>query len=134
MGFFDLLLGRKNKSYFRSGLSVVDRKVVVKKWDEIQELIRLGNPSRFRSAVVEADKLLDFVLDKMGYTGNLGDKLKMTKDRFVDGNDYSIYDGVWQAHKCRNQIVHEVSYELLSSEAYDVVNKFGNGLRKLGSL
>ena len=108
--------------------------MVLQKWSQITELVKLGGPSRFRNAVIDADKLLDFVLEKMGYSGYLGQKLKEAKDRFVEGRDYSIYNGLWEAHKLRNKIVHEVPEEILIHEARDALTKFENGLRKLGVL
>ena len=108
--------------------------MVQQKWDRIQELVKLGSPSRFKNAIIEADKLLDFVLGKMGYAGNLGEKLKAARERFVEGQDYSVYNDVWQAHKCRNQIVHEIDKEVLSHEVKDIIKKFEKGLKKLGIL
>jgi len=133
MSFLEFLLGKKRKR-FRLGLPRQDKVIVQQKWAEIQELIKLGGPSRFKTAILEADKLLNFVLEKMGYQGNLGEKLKMAKDKFIDGSDYSIYNEIWEAHKCRNRIVHEVEYTPLSHEAHDVVRKYEKGLRKLGVL
>ena len=133
MGFLNLLFS-KNKKYFRISISIADKKIVEKKWSEIKELVKLGGPSRFRSSIINADKLLDFVLGKMGYQGSLGEKLKMAKDKFVEDNNYSIYNGIWEAHKTRNKVVHEVSYELLSHEAYDAIHNFENGFKKLGVL
>jgi hypothetical protein len=125
---------RSKKDYFRLGISTADKEIFTKKWSEIQELIKLGNPSRFKTGVIEADKLLYFILDKMRYSGSLSEKLKKSKDRFVNDNDYSVYNDVWLAHKCRNEIIHEFSHEILSHEAIDTIQKFENGFRKLGVL
>lgn len=133
MRFLDFLFGKKKK-YFRLGISAQDRIIVQQKWSQITELIKLGGPSRFRSAIIDADKLLYFVLEKMGYPGNLGEKLKMAKDKLVEGNDYSVYNDVWEAHKIRNRIVHEIEHELLSHEAHKALRKFEKGFKKLGVL
>lgn len=131
MGFWNLLFG-KNQSYIRSGISSQDKLIVQQKWLEISELVKLGGPSRYRSAVVEADKLLGFVLEKMGYQGSLGDRLKAAKEKFVENHDFSLYNEIWQAHSCRNKIVHEVNYEFLSHEAHDAIRKFEKAFKKLG--
>jgi len=125
---------KRRKSYFKLGLSGQDQLAVQQEWGKIQELVKLGSPSRFKNAIIEADKLLDNVLEKMGYSGNLGEKLKTARDRFVEGQDYSVYNDVWQAHKCRNQIVHEVNKEVLSHEVKDIIKKFEKGFKKLGTL
>lgn len=133
MGFFDKIFKTK-KDYFRLGISGEDRLYVQQKWNEVQKLVNLGNPSRFKTAIIEADKLLYFVLGKMGYSGSLGEKLSIARDRFVDNRDYRAYNDLWQAHKCRNRIVHESNYEVLSHEAHDVISKFESGFKELGVL
>lgn len=123
------LLNKKNLGLVRAGLGIDDRKKAQEKWQEIQELIRLGNSSRFKQAVIEADKILMFSLEELGYKGAPADKLKKAKWRFRDS-----YNDVWQAHIIRNKIVHEVDYDLHSSEAKDSVAKFEKGLKELGVL
>ncbi len=59
-----------------------------------------------RHAVMDADKLLDHTLGHMGYTGSLGAKLKKAPNLFKDIN------GVWSAHKIRNNIAHQMNYEV----------------------
>ncbi len=59
-----------------------------------------------RHAVMDADKLLDHTLTKMGYRGSLGAKLKKAPTLFKDIN------GVWSAHKIRNNIAHQMNYEV----------------------
>ena len=132
MPFFSKLF--QTKSYKRLGIFAQDRQMVTQKWSQIQQLLKLGGPSRLQKAVLEADKLLFFVLDKMGYSGSLGERLKEAKERFVSDRNYSIYNDLWEAHKVRNRIIHEVKSEVLSYEASDAVNKFEKGLRKLGVL
>ena len=60
-----------------------------------------------RQAVMEADKLLDLALGKMGYRGNLGTKLKKANRLF--GSDINR---VWSAHKVRNNIAHQMNYKV----------------------
>ncbi len=102
---------------------------VASKWKEITELMKLGGPSRFKTAVVEADKLLFFVLTEFGYQGNPGEKLKAAKE--ILGQDYH---NTWEAHICRNRVVHEVGYVPHSSEAKDAILKFEKALKDLGVL
>lgn len=101
------------------------------KWDEIQELLSLGGPSRFKQAVIEADKLFDLVLKNNSIRGeNMGMRLKNAQKKFT----WDTYQGVWQAHKIRNEIVHESNRELLSHEATQAVDKFKKGLSELNVL
>lgn len=62
--------------------------------------------SDMQHAILEADKLLDYVLGHLGYRGNLGSKLKASHNRFRNINK------VWQAHKVRNNIAHQINYQV----------------------
>lgn len=59
-----------------------------------------------RHAILEADKLLDYALRRMGYRGSLGAKLKKHPQLFKKIND------VWAAHKIRNNIAHKINYKV----------------------
>jgi hypothetical protein len=59
-----------------------------------------------RNAIMDADKLLDHVLSKLGMKGNLGSKLKRVPHLFSD------IDSVWKAHKVRNNIAHQIHYKV----------------------
>ena len=134
MNFLNFTFGKQNKIFIKSSISKADKEVFRQKWIEIQHLLKLGSPSNFKAAIVDADKLLEFILKKMGYEGTMSNKLKLAKDFFVTNNNYSYYNDVWEAHKARNRVVHEVQYELLSHEAHDILKKFESSFIKLGVL
>lgn len=116
----------------RYGLSASDSQDVKRKWAEIEQLIKLGRPSNFKTAIFEADKLLDHVLKLYGYRGQtMGDRMKsIPRDRF----DRDFFDDMWKAHIIRNNMVHNMNYEVQHFEANDVIRKFGRVLRDLGAL
>ncbi len=60
----------------------------------------------FKNAVMEADKLLDHALSQFGLSGNLGSKLKKAPHLFRDLNN------LWAAHKVRNNIAHQMNYQV----------------------
>jgi len=73
--------------------------------DKIQaEWKRIIRGDDHRHAILDADKLLDHALYQMGYKGSLGSKLKKSNSLFKDIN------GVWAAHKIRNNIAHKINY------------------------
>lgn len=115
------------KIFTRLPVDYKDREFIKQKWAEIQNLMHLGRPSNFKQAVLEADKLIDFVLKKMNYNGQtLADRMRASQNRF------SNYQGLWDAHKIRNRLVHEVSSEVLHHEAKEAIAKFERALRDLG--
>lgn len=77
-------------------------------------------------AIMEADKLLDHVLRKKGYIGPLGEKLRMAAALFHDVNI------VWNAHKVRNKLAHELEFRISEDEARRVLTQFRAALRDLG--
>jgi Ca2+/Na+ antiporter len=82
------------------------------RWVNIQELIKSYNANDWRQAIIEADIILEEMLDKMQYEGlTIGDKLKK-----VEKSDFVTLDRAWSAHKVRNQIAHDGSNFKLSRE------------------
>lgn len=78
-----------------------------------------------RHAILEADKLLDHALKKMGYKGSLGAKLKKAPTLFKNIND------VWAAHKVRNNIAHQINYQVDEKVYKDTMLKFKQAFKDL---
>lgn len=106
----------------------LDKQFVKTKWQGIEETAAApGNNSRY--AVIEADKLLDYVLKARGYAGEtMGERMKMA------GKDFSYRDDVWSAHKLRNKLVHEADYEVNRRLVDRALNQFRQALKDLGAL
>jgi len=83
----------------------------------------------YKLAVMEADKLLDHTLKAMTMPGkDMGERLKAV------GYKYPNIRQVWFAHRIRNQIVHEASYNLSSSLAKKAIKSFKQALKELSIL
>lgn len=104
----------------RRKFSKRDMAFVVSQW----ETLRADAVRRKNHAVFEADKLLDFVLKKRGYTGPMGDKLKKAK--------FTRPDDVWKAHKLRNRIAHETGFQVTEQEARRALSSYKQALWDLG--
>ncbi len=75
------------------------------RWLHIETLAKSANTSDLRTAIIEADIMLDDMLTTQGYTGDgVAEKLKN-----VERSDFATRDDAWTAHKVRNQIAHEGS-------------------------
>jgi hypothetical protein len=83
-------------------------------------LIQSGENSK--NAILEADKLLDFALDKLGFQGSLGEKLKKSGPRFSNLNN------VWSAHKLRNRLAHELNFKPNNNEMQRALSNFRKAL------
>lgn len=80
-------------------------------------------------AILSADKLLDSALRDRGISGTtLGERLKNAKPHL------SNIDGVWRAHKLRNQIAHEDAVSVSRRQASEALKIFKQALSDLGAL
>lgn len=78
---------------------------IQKRWARIMEHAQTTNENDWRHAIIEADIILDELLDAQGYKGDtMGDKLKQ-----VERSDFRTIDMAWEAHKVRNRVAHEGS-------------------------
>lgn len=124
-------LGRKPKARFKNN-SPLDRQLVVNKWQEIEQMAKAGGASQLKNAVMEADKLFDYVLKaKVGAEGTMADRLKRSQKYFSNKPEYN---NLWYAHKVRNQIAHETGFNLSPVEAKKVIGYFEKSFKKLGAI
>lgn len=77
-------------------------------------------------AVIDGDKLLAYALEKKGFYGSVADKLKASGPRFSDIN------GLWNAHKLRNKVAHELG-DISKDSAKSALVAFKRGLNDLGA-
>lgn len=91
------------------------------KWNKLVELASSENESDWRLAILEADTMLDDMVDVMGYKGEgLGEKLKQ-----IERSDFNTLDKAWDAHKIRNTIAHSGSdYVLTKREVRRVIDLY----------
>jgi hypothetical protein len=83
------------------------------RWEHVNTLINSPNSSDWRLAIIEADIMLEDMLNTEGYHGeSVGDKLKA-----VDRSDMLTLDQAWEAHKIRNNIAHNSDYSLNERDA-----------------
>lgn len=97
------------------------------KWRKILHRLRNNLESEYKLAVMEADSMLNDALKQMGFTGeSLGERLeKITKDILPNLNE------ALEAHKIRNNIVHDPDYKLTLEEAKRVMSIFEKALKTL---
>ncbi len=81
------------------------------RWNKIMEQTNSEKEQDWRLAILEADIMLDELLDVQGYHGDsMGDKMKQ-----VERGDWNTIDMAWEAHKVRNRIAHEGADMALSA-------------------
>jgi len=98
-----------------------------KQWLKITKRLETDREADYKLALIEVDSLLDEILNKIGYKGeSLGEKLKQ-----LDHNALPNLEEVWQAHKVRNNIVHDPDYRLTLERAKKVMGIYEQALRDL---
>ncbi|MHB8651889.1 MAG: hypothetical protein ACYC8S_02020 [Minisyncoccota bacterium] len=89
-------------------------------WEIILDHANSDNVAEWKVGIIEADKLLEEVLEEHGYHGaTLGERLKIAEGRLRSLNS------AWEAHKVRNQVAHEGGFELTKRSTRDCIAKYG---------
>jgi len=103
---------------------------IVKEWRKIKAKLETGLESEYKLAVIKADAMLDNILMRMGFGGvTLGERL--TKLTVVS---LPNIEEVRQAHRIRNNIIHDPDYRLSLDEARRVVAIYEKALTDLQAL
>lgn len=91
------------------------------RWASIERHMDTENENDWRQAILEADIILDEMVERMGYKGeNLGERLKN-----IEASDFKTLQNAWEAHKVRNRIAHDGSeYTLSRHEAKRVIELY----------
>lgn len=99
------------------------------RWQEILSHAASDDEELWRLAIIEADVMLDEMLEAAGYPQDqLGEKL-----RSVERSDFQTIDQAWEAHKLRNVIAHEGSgYDLSRREAQKAIDNYRSVFKEFG--
>ena len=99
------------------------------RWQEVLSYAASDDEELWRLAVIEADVMLDDMLEAAGYPQDeLGAKL-----RNVERSDFRTIDQAWEAHKLRNVIAHEgSSYNLTKREVQQAMEQYRQVFNEFG--
>lgn len=99
-------------------------------WEEIQKRANSVREADWKLAVIEADKFVDNMLKAKDFPGEtMGERLMLIKP-----SDLSSLQDLWDAHKLRNLLVHDSTYQLRHEQALAAMNSFERVLKELGVL
>lgn len=100
---------------------------VEKDWAKITVRLETDLESEWKLATIEADSILNDILMKMGFAGEtLGERL----DRLTIATLPNLQQ-IREAHKIRNNIVHDPDYRVSLDEAKMAVGIYEQALRDL---
>ncbi|RJQ35810.1 hypothetical protein C4568_00280 [Candidatus Parcubacteria bacterium] len=91
------------------------------RWNRIVEETGSDSEQNWRLAILEADIMLNELLDSLGYKGEtMADKM-----RTVEKGDFNTIDLAWEAHRARNAIAHQgVQVALTQREARRIIDLY----------
>ena len=97
------------------------------RWSRIKEESGSEDEQKMRLAILEADIMLNDLLDVLGYKGDtMGDKM-----RLVDRANFNTIDMAWEAHRARNAIAHQGSaLSLTTREARRIIGLYEKVFRE----
>lgn len=115
-------------AFFTPRLALPDKQLrLINEWQVIKDRAKKGDEANIKLAIIEADKLFDDLLIKIGYRGkDMGDRLKQ-----ISPAQLSVIENVWRAHKVRNSLVHDPRFRITHEEAGKVVDIFESALDEL---
>ncbi len=115
--------------FFKSREYDLDKSGIKKRWQEIEDLLKRPGEMNYKIAVMEADKLLDYVLKSMTMSGkDMGERIRFASFKF------DRLRKVWWAHVLRNQLVHEATFSLDHATAKRAIKTFKRALEEIGAL
>lgn len=91
------------------------------RWENVTTHIESPNQNDWRTAIMEADIILDDILTKIGYQGDsVGEKLKR-----ANVTEFASLNDAWEAHKVRNLIAHQgTSFVMTHEEAKRIIGLY----------
>ncbi len=109
------------------GMPAVSKRKGIKAWQQILRRLQKGDEAQNKIAIIEADKIFSEILKQMGYRGEtVAEQLKL-----ITIAQLSNIEEIWQAHKIRNKIVHEPSFQLSNYEAQAIIDIYHQAFKEL---
>ncbi|TSC77861.1 MAG: hypothetical protein G01um101429_932 [Parcubacteria group bacterium Gr01-1014_29] len=101
-----------------------------RRWRAVVERLGTEDQKDFKTAIIEADGLVDAALRAYEFPGeSMGERMQaVTRERLPSIND------LWQAHKVRNAIAHDPHYSVSPREGHDIMRIYKKILEELGIL
>lgn len=101
-----------------------------KKWEKIRARLEEKDEANLKLAVIEADNFIDYLLKRISYKGEtMAERLKQIKPAQLKN-----LDNLWQAHKVRNNIVHEPNFKLTLHQAEEAIENYEKVLEELEAI
>lgn len=92
----------------------------LEQWEGVLKSFSSGSIDKMKLAIIEADKLADEALKRFGLQGDhMADRLEK-----IYPDELASLDGLWAAHRVRNEIVHTPGYALHVEDARHLLDAY----------
>ena len=117
--------GSDIKTSFRgTNIPLMSAKKTRKKWNKIEARLESGDYSQNKIAIIEADKIVDGIFVSMGLKGNdMVERLKTLNPEQLEAEE-----DLEKAHKIRNQIINDSSFNIEKKEAKETLDIYAKFL------
>lgn len=108
-------------------MPTVSKSKALKKWQDIKNRLESENVSQCKAAILEADRIADDILSKVGYKGsNMAERLEQVKLGQLEN-----IEELKKAHEIRNRIIYEKDFMIDKKTARDTIKIYENLLKEL---
>ena len=100
---------------------------LTRQWQKTRARIRTANEAEYKLAIIEADGILGDTLSRLGFTQpTIAERLKEVNTAIIPN-----LEQIGEAHKTRNNIVHDPDYRLSMEEASRILGYYEETFRSL---
>lgn len=99
-----------------------------KQWSKIMKRAESGTESDYKLAIIDADDLLNSVLDSRGYEGKDFEEMVKRSGRLMA----DIEVDVLRAHEARNSIVYNPDFKVTADEAKKILSTYESAINSVG--
>jgi len=108
-------------------MPAVSKNKALKNWQAIKNRLKSENSSQYKAAILEADKIADDILSKVGYKGkNIAERLEQVKPGQLEN-----VEDLRSAHEVRNRIIYEKDFTIDEKGAENIIKIYENLLKEL---
>jgi len=126
-----LLVSWPIRALFGRRSAVLDQQYYREHWEIIAHDLLSEDQQHMKQAILDADKLFDHAMRAQNLPGStFADRLRAGQRRM----SAETYQMIWEGHKLRNQVAHEVGYSVTKAESEAAARSFRRGLQALGAL
>jgi hypothetical protein len=98
------------------------------RWNTLVKRAGTNPPQSYSLAIIEADKLTDESLKRLGFQGeHMADRLE-----HLNATNMRTLESLWRVHRLRNELVHAPDFEISDVDAREVLEVYQKFLKELG--